>query len=98
MTDMPDYPLEPPPEDYDYEPEPFLSGPAPGQPALPGFDPPPAEPPREWSWLEARFVGLEQLDQAGYGNRECKTIRSAPSGAVNSEGEPWAAAIECSAG
>lgn len=83
MTYTPDYPVEPPqeeydyeppdyvrfldepPEDYDYEPEPFLSAPAPGQAALPGLEPPPAEPPREWTWLDARFVGLEQVDPAG---------------------------------
>ncbi len=83
MTYASDYPIEPPPEEYDYaalddarfldeppeeydyEPEPFLSAPAPGQPTLPGFEPPPAEPPREWSWLDARFVGLEQLDPVG---------------------------------
>jgi hypothetical protein len=57
--------LDEPPEEYDYEPEPFLSTPAPGQAALPGFEPPPAEPPREWAWLEARFVGLELHDPGG---------------------------------
>jgi hypothetical protein len=57
--------LDEPPEEYDYEPEPFLSTPAPGQAALPGFEPPPAEPPQEWSWVDARFAGLEQHDPEG---------------------------------
>ncbi len=54
---------EPPPEAYDYEPEPFVV--APDQPTLPGLEPPPTEPPDNWSWLDARFVGLEQVDGAG---------------------------------
>jgi hypothetical protein len=65
MTYTPDFPPEPPPEEYDYEPEPFLSAPAPGQAALPGFEPPPAGPTQEWSWLDARFVGLEQVNTQG---------------------------------
>jgi hypothetical protein len=81
MTYAPDFPVEPPeeydyeapddvsfldepPEGYDYEPEPFLSAPAPGQAALPGFEPP-VHPENDWSWLDARFVGLEQVDQTG---------------------------------
>ena len=48
---------EPPPETYDYEPEPFVV--SPDQPVLPGFEPP--EPPDNWSWLDARFVALEQV-------------------------------------
>jgi hypothetical protein len=63
-----EYVFEPPPEAYtpqgdEYEPEPFMV--APGQPVLPGFDPPPADPADNWSWLDARFVGLEQVDAAG---------------------------------
>jgi hypothetical protein len=63
-----EYDFEPPPEAYtpqgdEYEPEPFMV--APGQPVLPGFDPPPAELADNWSWLDARFVGLEQVDAAG---------------------------------
>ncbi len=54
---------EPPPESYDYEPEPFMV--SPDQPPLPGFEPPPPEPPDTWSWLDARFVGLEQVDGNG---------------------------------
>ncbi len=53
---------EPPPEEYDYEPEPFMV--APGQQALPGMEPP-DEPPDHWAWLDARFVGLEQVDADG---------------------------------
>ncbi len=54
---------EPPPEAYDYEPEPFVV--SPDQQALPGFEPPQPEPPDNWSWLDARFVGLEQVDAGG---------------------------------
>jgi hypothetical protein len=55
---------EPPPEDYaDYEPEPFMV--APGQQSLPGFEQPSAEPHDTWAWLDARFVGLEQVDDRG---------------------------------
>ncbi|NLF74390.1 MAG: hypothetical protein GX573_01735 [Chloroflexi bacterium] len=54
---------EPPPEAYDYEPEPFVV--SPDQQSLPGFEPPPPEPPDNWSWLDARFVGLEQVDASG---------------------------------
>ncbi len=54
---------EPPPEEYDYEPEPFMV--APGQQALPGMEPVPAESPEHWAWLDARFVGLEQVDDRG---------------------------------
>ncbi|NLF78262.1 MAG: hypothetical protein GX573_21425 [Chloroflexi bacterium] len=55
---------EAPPESYDYEPEPFVV--SPDQPPLPGFEPPPAPPaPDNWSWLDARFVGLEQVDANG---------------------------------
>lgn len=57
--------LDEPPEEYDYEPEPFLTAPAPDQQALPGFEPPPVEPPSDWSWVDARMVGLEQFDPAG---------------------------------
>jgi hypothetical protein len=57
--------LDEPPEEYDYEPEPFLSTQAPGQPALPGFETPPSETPDSWSWLDARFVGLEQVNTQG---------------------------------
>ena len=53
---------EPPPEEYDYEPEPFMV--APGQQSLPGMEPL-AEPPDHWAWLDARFVGLEQVDDRG---------------------------------
>ena len=49
---------EPPPEAYDFEPEPFVI--APDQPTLPGF-----EPRESWSWLDARFVGMEQVDDTG---------------------------------
>jgi hypothetical protein len=52
---------EPPPEDY--EAEPFLA--APEQHSLPGMEPPPDNPPDHWSWLDARFVGLERMDQSG---------------------------------
>ncbi len=77
MTYTPDFPPEPPPEDYDYspddlydmdelpedyEPEPFVV--APNQPALPGLETP-AAPPDHWSWLDARFIGLEQRDADG---------------------------------
>ncbi len=69
MTTAPDYLppdelrfLEEPPEEYDYEPEPFMV--APGQQALPGMEPP-DEPPDHWAWLDARFVGLEQVDDRG---------------------------------
>jgi hypothetical protein len=55
--------MDEPPEDYDYEPEPFVV--APGQQSLPGMEPPPDEPPDHWSWLDARFVGLEQVDGSG---------------------------------
>ena len=54
---------EPPPEAYDYEPEPFVV--PPDQLALPGLEPSPPEPPDNWSWLDARFVGLEQVDAGG---------------------------------
>src|SRR5690606_38812988 len=54
---------EPPPEAYDDEPEPFVI--SPDQQSLPGFEPPPPEPPDNWSWLDARFVGLEQVDVSG---------------------------------
>ncbi|HMN12762.1 MAG TPA: hypothetical protein PKD55_10610 [Bellilinea sp.] len=54
---------EPPPEKYDYEPEPFVV--SPDQQSLPGFEPPLPEPPVNWSWLDARFVGLEQVDAGG---------------------------------
>lgn len=58
------FPPEPPPDyEYDYEPEPFVV--SPDQPVLPGFEPPPPEPPDDWSWLDARFVGLEQVDAGG---------------------------------
>jgi hypothetical protein len=54
-----------PPETYDYAPEPFLTAAAPDQQALPGLEPLLTEPPSEWSWMDARFVGLEQFDPAG---------------------------------
>ena len=56
---------EPPPKAYDYEPEPFVV--SPDQQSLPGFEPPPPDPPAQdaWSWLDARFVGLEQIDGNG---------------------------------
>lgn len=54
--------LEEPPQEYDYEPEPFMV--APGQQVLPGMEPP-DEPPDHWAWLDARFVGLEQVDADG---------------------------------
>jgi len=57
--------MDEPPEEYDYEPESFLTVPAPDQQALPGFEPPSVEPPSEWSWVDARMVGLEQFDPAG---------------------------------
>jgi hypothetical protein len=53
-----------PPDWYDVEPGPFLSLPAPDQPALPGFEPLATRDER-WVWLEARLVGLEQRDRAG---------------------------------
>ena len=53
--------MPPPPDLDDYEPEPFVV--APGQPALPGLEPP--QPPDSWAWLDARIVGLEQFDDAG---------------------------------
>jgi hypothetical protein len=70
MTYTPDFSLEPPPEDYEYdyeppdgyEPEPFVV--ASDQPSLPGLEPPPAER-DHWTWLDARFVGLEQVDDDG---------------------------------
>jgi hypothetical protein len=54
---------EAPPESYDYEPEPFVV--SPDQQSLPGFEPPPPDPPDNWSWLDARFIGLEQVDAGG---------------------------------
>lgn len=55
---------EPPPEEYaDYEPEPFMV--APGQQPLPGMELPSDEPPDHWCWLDARFVGLEHVDDRG---------------------------------
>ncbi len=70
MTYTPDFSLEPPPDDYnydyeppeDYEPEPFVA--APDQPSLPGLELPPAGR-DHWTWLDARFVGLEQVDDDG---------------------------------
>jgi len=55
---------EPLPEAYDCEPEPFIV--SPDQQSLPGFEPPPDPPTQDaWSWLDARFVGLEQIDSNG---------------------------------
>jgi len=55
---------EPPPESYDYEPEPFVV--SPDQQSLPGFEPRPESPTQDvWSWLDSRFVGLEQIDGNG---------------------------------
>ncbi len=54
--------LDEPPEEYDYELEPFYTAPAPGQAALPGFEAPPSQ---EWTWLDACFVGLEQRNAEG---------------------------------
>jgi len=56
--------MDEPPEAYDYEPEPFFV--SPDQQALPGFEPPPDPPTQDvWSWLDSRFVGLEQFDGNG---------------------------------
>jgi hypothetical protein len=41
---------------------------------------------------------IVQMQRGGYGNRECKIIQSAPSGAPIGEVEPCAAAIERSTG
>ena len=58
-----DHEPEPPPETYDDEPEPFFTAYAAAEP--PAMDLPPAEPPDNWSWLDARFVGMEQVDADG---------------------------------
>jgi hypothetical protein len=69
MAYTPDFSLEPPPDDFDhdyelpedYESEPFIV--AQDQPSLPGLEPPVERD--HWTWLDARLIGLEQVDDAG---------------------------------